>query len=195
MQTLSGGITIYSSQIFDNELIEQHHSNVYARHKNYGSWIPSNRGILYRLAKKNDYMSFYRQLEKLQQVILQYNQLIKYGIIGCFCAGLDFIVYTGIVELSNISYLYANIISVHCGVFASFLLNRHFTFKIKDNALLRFISFYIIGIIGLLASSGLLIVFVEKMHLNELLSKGITVIFVALIQFLLNKYISFKHGR
>jgi len=44
-------------------------------------------------------------------------------------------------------------------------------------------------------SSGLLVLFVEKIELNELVSKAFTVIVVALIQFLLNKYISFRHGK
>ena len=131
----------------------------------------------------------------IKQILLRYKQLIKYGIIGCFCAGLDFIIYTLIIKFSDLPYLYANTISIHCGIFASFFLNRHLTFKIKNKTLLRFTSFYIVGMIGLLISSGLLIVFIEKMHLNELISKGITVVFVALIQFLLNKYISFKHGK
>jgi len=131
----------------------------------------------------------------IKQILLRYNQLIKYGIIGCFCAGLDFFVYTLIVKFLDLSYLYANIISIHCGIFTSFFLNRHFTFKIKNKMLLRFTSFYIVGMTGLLVSSGLLVVFIEKMYLNEFISKGITVIFVALIQFLLNKYISFKHGK
>ena len=132
---------------------------------------------------------------KLKQLLLRYNQLIKYGIIGCFCAVLDFAVYTCLVKFTGLSYVYANVISVHCGIFTSFFLNRQFTFKVKDKTLLRFISFYLVGIVGLLISSGLLILFVEKMHLNELLSKAITVVFVALIQFLLNKYISFNHGK
>ena len=92
-------------------------------------------------------------------------------------------------------YLYANIIGVHCGIFASFFLNRHFTFKIKDKTLLRFVSFYAIGLIGLAISSGLLFLFVEKIALNELISKAFTVVIVALIQFLLNKYISFRNGK
>ena len=66
-QLLSDGITIYSTHFFDNELVECHHPDIYARHRNYGSWIPSNRGILYRLAKKYDCIPFYRRLEKLTQ--------------------------------------------------------------------------------------------------------------------------------
>jgi putative flippase GtrA len=87
------------------------------------------------------------------------------------------------------------VISVHCGIFTSFFLNRQFTFKVKNKTLFRFISFYVIGLIGLAISSGLLFFLVEKIGLNELASKALTVIVVALIQFLLNKYISFRDGK
>ena len=131
----------------------------------------------------------------LYNLLLKNKQLIKYGIIGCFCVGIDFIVYWLLVQIVKMPYLYANIISVHCGIFVSFFLNRQFTFKVKNKTLLRFISFYIIGLTGLAISSGLLFFLVEKIELNELVSKAFTVIVVALIQFLLNKYISFRHGK
>ena len=128
--------------------------------------------------------------------LLQHNaQLIKYGIIGCFCVGLDFIVYSLLVQIIKMPYLYANVIGVHCGILASFFLNRHFTFQVKNRILLRFISFYAIGLIGLAISSGLLILLIEKLAFNELVSKAFTVVVVALIQFILNKYISFRHEK
>ena len=134
-------------------------------------------------------------IKKLYNLLLKNQQLIKYGIIGCCCAGLDFVIYWLLVHSVSMPYLYANAISVHCGIFASFFLNRQFTFKVKNKTLLRFLSFYVIGITGLAISSGLLVVLIEKMELNELVSKAFTVIVVALIQFLLNKYISFRHGK
>ena len=134
-------------------------------------------------------------MKQIYQLLLRNQQLIKYGIIGCFCVGVDFLVYWLLIQTVKMPYLYANIISVHCGIILSFFLNRQFTFKVKNRTFLRFISFYVIGIIGLAISSGLLILSVEKMGLNELVSKAFTVVVVALIQFLLNKYISFRHGK
>ena len=126
-------------------------------------------------------------------LLKRYEQLIKYGIIGCFCAGLDFCVYSLLLMFDVVPYLYANAISVHCGIFVSFFLNRQFTFKVKNKLLLRFFSFYIVGSIGLLISSGMLYTLIEKIALNETLSKIITIVVVALIQFVLNKYISFNY--
>ena len=134
-------------------------------------------------------------MNKIYNLLRQNQKIIKYGIIGCICVGIDFLVYWLLVQIVKMPYLYANVISVHCGIFTSFFLNRHFTFKVKNKTLLRFISFYIIGLIGLAISSGMLIFLVEMLKLNELISKALTVFVVALIQFLLNKYISFRDGK
>ncbi|MDR2407631.1 MAG: GtrA family protein, partial [Bacteroidales bacterium] len=108
--------------------------------------------------------------------LLRYREVIKYGIIGCFCAGLDFVVYSILTQLFHISYLYANIGGIHCGIFTSFFLNRHFTFHVKNKTTLRFISFYLVGLAGLLVSSGLLYLCIEKMQLHELIAKAITIV-------------------
>ena len=132
---------------------------------------------------------------KFYNLLRSNEQLIKYCIIGCCCVGLDFLIYSFLIQIIKIPYLYANVISVHCGIFSSFFLNRHFTFKLKNRLPLRFISFYVVGLTGLAISSGLLLLLVEKIGLNELVSKAFTVIVVALIQFMLNKYISFRNEK
>ena len=120
----------------------------------------------------------------------KYRELILYGIIGALCASIDFGVYS-LLSLW-IPYLVANIISVHCGIFCSFYLNRNYNFKVKDNTGKRFISFYLVGLAGLGLSEVLLLVFADKMGWHYLAAKLLTVIVVALFQFVLNKFVTFK---
>lgn len=126
----------------------------------------------------------------LTRLFNKYRHLILYGIIGALCASIDFGVYS---LLSHwIPYLVANIISVHCGIFCSFYLNRNYNFKVKDNTGKRFISFYLVGLAGLGLSEVLLFVFADKMGWHYLAAKLLTVIVVALFQFVLNKFVTFK---
>ena len=120
----------------------------------------------------------------------KYRELILYGIIGALCASIDFGVYS-LLSLW-IPYLVANIISVHCGIFCNFYLNRNYNFKVKDNTGKRFISFYLVGLAGLGLSEVLLLVFADKMGWHHLAAKLLTVIVVALFQFVLNKFVTFK---
>lgn len=121
----------------------------------------------------------------------RWRQLILYGIIGSFSAFLDFLVYTALVSM-GLFYIHANCISVLVGIGSSFLLNRHFNFKVKDAVFRRFVIFLIIGLAGLLLSNLVLYSCIEWMVLDKLVSKLLSIILVALFQFVLNKYITFK---
>ena len=129
-------------------------------------------------------------MNTLRQLYNKFRELILYGIIGGFCATLDFVVYLILGKVMPI--LAANIISVHCGIFCSFMLNRQFNFKVKDKTPLRFIMFYIVGLAGLAVSELLIYLLSIRLGMDYRWSKLITVFVAALLQFLLNKYITFK---
>lgn len=126
----------------------------------------------------------------MKQFFEKYRNLILYGLIGGSCALLDFIVYSGLCSI--IPFLVANVISTHCGIFSSFFLNRKYNFKVEDNTLRRFFSFYTVGLLGLAVSEGLLFLMVNYFGIEKIVSKLITVVAVALLQFVLNKFITFK---
>lgn len=132
--------------------------------------------------------------ETIIKLYQQFRNLILYGLIGGFCAALDFAVYTVLCECDIMPYLWANVISIHVGIFASFVLNRQFNFKVKNKTALRFASFYTVGLIGLGISELMLYMMVTVGGMNELVCKLISIVVVALIQFVLNKYITFKHN-
>lgn len=118
--------------------------------------------------------------------------LLKYAIIGGISASIDFIIFSLLSNKFHIDYLLANIISVHCGIICSFILNRQYNFKIKDKTVKRFITFYFIGILGLGVSTLLLYLLVDVSEWNKIVAKLLTIIVVALLQFILNKTITFK---
>ena len=125
----------------------------------------------------------------------RFRNLILYGLIGGFCAALDFGVYTLLCHFEVLPYLWANVISTHIGIFTSFFLNRAYNFKVKDKTPQRFLSFYAVGLTGLGLSSLMLWLMVDKAQWNELVCKLITIVVVALLQFILNKYITFKQKK
>ena len=122
----------------------------------------------------------------------RFRNLILYGIIGSLSAGTDFTLYSILVRETAIPYLLINVFSTFVGIVISYLLNRKYNFKVEDNAISRFLIFLSIGIGGLVVSSLLLYLFVEFWSIDKTLSKIISLVVVVLIQYLLNKYITFK---
>ena len=128
----------------------------------------------------------------VQDNFYRYKYFVLYGIIGVVSALLDFVVFNRMVALTDCSYIVANIVSVHCGVVCSFTLNRQFNFKVKDQPIKRFVTFYIVAMIGLLISSLLLVQFIEKAGLDTKPAKALTILITAVFQFIMNKTITFK---
>lgn len=118
--------------------------------------------------------------------------LIIYCIIGCSGAGLDFLLYTALLCMTSWNYQCINILSTSCGIINNFFLNSTFNFKTKDHLLFRLFLFYTIGLFGLGITAVLLHLLIECFLYNKIIAKGITICAVTAIQFLLNRFITFK---
>lgn len=117
---------------------------------------------------------------------------VLYGFIGATSATIDFLVFYLLVDNLQFYSQLGNIISINCGIVTSFLLNRNFNFKTKDNTLKRFFSFYSVGILGLLISAAILFVGDDVFKFQPLYVKLFSIFIVAGIQFVLNKLVTFK---
>ena len=122
----------------------------------------------------------------------KFRHLILYGIIGSFSSGLDFLIYTLLVQVGGIQYLLANCISVLAGISTSFILNRNYNFKVKDHAKRRFSIFLTVGLCGLIMSNLILYICIDVLSMDKLISKLLSIVLVVFFQFLVNKYLTFK---
>ena len=122
----------------------------------------------------------------------KFRHLILYGIIGSFSSGLDFLIYTLLVQVGGIQYLFANCISVLAGISTSFILNRNYNFKVKDHAKRRFSIFLTVGLCGLVMSNLILYICIDVLSMDKLISKLLSIVLVVFFQFLVNKYLTFK---
>lgn len=128
----------------------------------------------------------------IKTIFVRFHDLILYGIIGCLSSGLDFCVYTFLVRIVGMNYLLANCISVVVGITTSFTLNRKYNFKVTDRTFRRFAIFFTVGICGMLLSNLILYVCIDKLMMDNIVSKLLSIVFVVLIQFLINKFVTFK---
>lgn len=136
-------------------------------------------------------------MDLIKTLIRKSHHLILYGVIGSFSSALDFIIYTFLVQVLGVQYLVANCISVVAGISTSFVLNRNYNFKVKDNTKRRFSIFLCVGFTGLMLSNLILYTCINTFELNKIVSKLLSIVLVVFFQFLINKYITFKpntHG-
>lgn len=121
-------------------------------------------------------------------------QLVKYVLIGILGLVVDFGVYT-ILTHFKMNVEFANIISSTCGIINNFFWNSYTNFKVHDRLILRFISYFLVGQITTIFTTISLFIFATKMGFPHLIVKIIATFVATLIQFIINKIITFRKSK
>lgn len=120
----------------------------------------------------------------------KYHKFIKYSLIGAVGTSLEVVILFALRDY-GMYYLWANLIGFSIGVTVNFLLNLYFNFKSTGGFLCRFVSYYLVGIIGLIITSFLLYLLIETGTLSLLVAKLITIMVVLFSTYMLNKKLTF----
>lgn len=121
-------------------------------------------------------------------------QLIRYGLIGILGLIVDFGIYSTLTLMTEMRVELANLISSSCGLINNFFWNSYANFKVHDHLIKRFVEYYIVGQITTIFTTICLFIFVSLLRQDKLLVKAISTIIATLIQFGINKAITFKKG-
>lgn len=134
-------------------------------------------------------------MERLVQLARKYTakhrHFVLYILIGLSGVTIDYSIFALGTKALGVGVLVANFIAISAGIINNFWLNNRYNFKTHDHALKRFAFFYGVGAMGILLSEFLILVFHYGMGINDLLAKLLTLPFVLIFQFLLNKRFSF----
>lgn len=128
----------------------------------------------------------------IENLYARHRNLFLYCMIGCVGAGLDFCIFSLLTGCCGVHHQGANIISISVGIVTNFFLNYFLNFKNRGKILLRLFSFYLVGLFGLGLSAALLWFFIDRLKISVIVSKIGTIFFVTVMQYTLNKTISFR---
>lgn len=118
-------------------------------------------------------------------------ELFLYGVFGLFSASMDTLSFY-YFQKTSLPLLVSNFASVNIGICISFLLNTFINFKKVDNVSKRAIRFWTIGYIGLLLSTLFMWIGISVIDGNKMGVKICSVVVVAMVQYFLNKSITYK---
>ncbi len=121
-------------------------------------------------------------------------QFIKFGIVGLGNTVIDFGGFAIGTRFFHWHYILANIFSWFCAVFFSFAMNKYWTFRaVQQGALLQqYVKFFIVSLVSLGISLALLKVFIDLWHVQDLVSKLLTIGVVVFWNFFMNKFWTFS---
>ncbi len=104
-------------------------------------------------------------------------QIMKFGVVGFLCFGIDYGLMILLTEACGISYLLSSGISFSVSVIVNYILSLKFVFDTGkgNNKIVEFLIFIILSMIGLGINQALMWVCVDKLHVHYMLSKiGVT---------------------
>jgi len=119
-------------------------------------------------------------------------QFLRYGTVSAFALLVDVGLLLGFVSL-GFHYVLAATLAFLCGVVIVYFGSIYWVFpkrSVTDERKEMF-TFFIIGLIGLLLTDGLLYVFVEWVDFSVILAKGSATIVVFLFNFITRKFLLF----
>jgi len=119
-------------------------------------------------------------------------------ILYCLCGGIgvttDYAVYY-VAITQGVWYQGANVLGYISGTLVSFFLNRIFTFGVRDQMVRRLFFFLGVATIGFSASAMLLWLLVDVAHIDARWAKLLTLPLVVVLQFSLNRRITFNANK
>lgn len=127
-------------------------------------------------------------MKKYKEILFQF---LRYAIVG----GIAFVVDAGSLWIMGrfINYLIAAAIAFILGLIANFVLSKLFVFTDqKKNKVVEFISYGIIGVIGLGITELLMWLLTDKLGLYFIISKIITAVIVLIWNYAARKILLYR---
>lgn len=128
---------------------------------------------------------------RLRALLDRYGQFLLYAIIGGGAVVIDVGVFALLATVGGMHVLLANTVSTAIAIVYSFVANSFGNFKVTDRLLLRFASFAAVSGVGFLVSSLMIGISVGLLAMDPILAKAITLPVVLVLQFTLNKTVTF----
>lgn len=121
------------------------------------------------------------------------SQLFRYILVGLFNTALGFAIIFSCMYLLRMSPLSSNVTGYLCGLVASYVLNKVFTFKTTSRSRSEILRFIVVFIAAYLANLGMLLLCINIFHIHEAVSQVVAGTIYVGASFFMNKYYVFRH--
>jgi len=133
-------------------------------------------------------------MDKPNSILKTTQQFIKYGIVGVINTLITLSVIFLLMNGFDVNYLISNIVGYMLGFINSFILNKLWTFKSKGKLKNELFLFIIAFLVCYGAQLLFLIFLIEGLDFSAEISQIIAMAFYTILNFLGNKYFTFKQG-
>ena len=132
-------------------------------------------------------------LNKLLNLYKKYKEIINYLIFGVLTTLISIVTYAIFTKVFHIDYLISNVLSWIIAVLFAYITNKIYVFESKSKKNIKEItSFFFFRIISLVMEMIILYVFVDILHIDDLVTKIIAQIIVIVSNYVFSKVFVFN---
>ena len=130
---------------------------------------------------------------KLFDLYKKYKEIINYLIFGGLTTLISIITYALFAKVFHIDYLISNVLSWIIAVLFAYITNKIFVFESKSKKNVKEItSFFFFRVVSLIMEMVILYVFVDMLHIDDLVTKIIAQVIVIVSNYVFSKLFVFK---
>lgn len=130
-------------------------------------------------------------LRGLPVLLRRHRTFLLYAVIGCSGVVLDLVLFLLLYNTAGLHEQLAAAVSTTAGITNNFLLNTFLNFRRRDGLLVRFLRFYAVGLLGIVLTATLLLVFSTGLRVDPNVVKVLSLPVIVIVQYTLNKRWSF----
>lgn len=132
-------------------------------------------------------------LNKLLNLYKKYKEIINYLIFGVLTTLISIVTYAIFTKVFHIDYLISNVLSWIIAVLFAYITNKIYVFESKSKKNIKEItSFFFFRVVSLIIEMIILYIFVDILHIDDLVIKIIAQIIVIVSNYAFSKVFVFK---
>lgn len=132
-------------------------------------------------------------LNKLLNLYKKYKEIINYLIFGVLTTLISIVTYAIFTKVFHIDYLISNVLSWIIAVLFAYITNKIYVFESKSKKNIKEItSFFFFRVVSLIIEMIILYIFVDILHIDDLVTKIIAQIIVIVSNYAFSKVFVFK---
>lgn len=130
---------------------------------------------------------------KLLNLYKKYKEIINYLMFGVLTTLISIVTYAIFAKVFHIDYLISNVLSWIIAVLFAYITNKIYVFESKSKKNIKEItSFFFFRVVSLIMEMIILYVFVDTLHIDDLVTKIIAQIIVIVSNYVFSKVFVFK---
>lgn len=135
-------------------------------------------------------------IPKLKDLLIKYKEVISYLFFGALTTAVDFFSYYILTRFFCLEEGFSNVLAQFFAILFAYVTNKLFVFEDKTynfkSLIIQFGKFFSLRLVTLVLNSVMFVIMVDKLGINDIITKAIVVLIVIILNYIFSKLIVFK---